>query len=454
MDSRQFDRLSRSLAAVGTRRGLTRLLAAVPLLSGLLAFASSPTTAVANDRRDKQRRHRGDSDGQRRHGTTSRQHAHHDGPHADKKRKKKKGKSHAARPPVSPPPGSPPPPPCPDGTTQCGGRCVDTAGQVICEIFCTDLQTDVANCGECTHQCVRGQVCVGGVCGQNCPLVGFCAANSALPDCCKSGCKNFATDVNNCGGCGTVCSKTADHCTSGVCMCGLGPTCQSGQTCTSGVCRCGLDPACQSGQTCCGDAICRNLSSDPTSCGTCFNACPGLGQPQTVVTCDSGHCLFSCDGNNYDINNDPSDGCEQFDSATNHSKETAAFLGNWSCFDSVTGQISGTIYSDTHLHINHEDTQFARSLPLWWKIRAIGGPCENDLFISLVQTSGTKDRAYDLTLITDLSSGSVPIVNGLALIQLGAGSYTQGTDIYISIARSDLTSNVREKADFGIIFHL
>jgi Stigma-specific protein, Stig1 len=47
------------------------------------------------------------------------------------------------------------PSPCADGTTKCGGACVDT-------------KVDLANCGGCGVACASGEVCSAGNCQSEC----------------------------------------------------------------------------------------------------------------------------------------------------------------------------------------------------------------------------------------------------------------------------------------------
>ena len=72
--------------------------------------------------------------------------------------------------------------------------CAD--GETCCPAGCEDLQTDSANCGECGHACLAGQVCQGGICGVICGS-DFCPA---------------ATEICDEGSC-RACSVCAEGCT-------------------------------------------------------------------------------------------------------------------------------------------------------------------------------------------------------------------------------------------------
>lgn len=63
--------------------------------------------------------------------------------------------------------------------------------------------------------------------------VGPCAEGQT---CCDSGCTDVATDVRNCGFCQRACDMTADNCAAGECRCGAGAACDFINTCTAGSC--------------------------------------------------------------------------------------------------------------------------------------------------------------------------------------------------------------------------
>jgi hypothetical protein len=122
---------------------------------------------------------------------------------------------------------------CAPGLTRCGGACVD-------------LNSDLANCGGCGTVCTAERSCINGFC------LGSCQPGFTL---CPSGCVDLNSDSINCGRCGAICGG------------GDAPyVCQGGQ--------CVLVD-CGGGMEYCGSvALCRDLSSDPEHCGTCFNGCP------------------------------------------------------------------------------------------------------------------------------------------------------------------------------------
>jgi len=77
------------------------------------------------------------------------------------------------------------------------------AGATCCAGACTDVTTDVNNCGACAGA-PGAKVCTG-----------------TTPNCCAGTCTNTKTDVKNCGTCGKVCPPptpgATPTCTNGVC---------------------------------------------------------------------------------------------------------------------------------------------------------------------------------------------------------------------------------------------
>lgn len=81
--------------------------------------------------------------------------------------------------------------------------------QTLCGVSCTDKASDPDNCGACGNVCSTypnmNQTCSGGTCRYTC----FYAHLKNYQDCNKNiadGCEvNIANDDNNCGGCGNVC---------------------------------------------------------------------------------------------------------------------------------------------------------------------------------------------------------------------------------------------------------
>ncbi|MEZ4390403.1 MAG: hypothetical protein R3A48_04845 [Polyangiales bacterium] len=165
------------------------------------------------------------------------------------------------------------------GVCTTGGTCACATGQTNCSGTCRAVATDTNNCGACGRVCTAptgGTVsCTAGSCVQSCPAGqtncgGVCRATGAT---CTSagtgGCANTGTLV--CSGTTTVCSATPR--TSGPCSSPAGGTCTTGGTCT-----------CGTGFTNC-SGTCRNLQTENANCGACGRAC------STGSTCVSGVCV-------------------------------------------------------------------------------------------------------------------------------------------------------------------
>jgi hypothetical protein len=184
-------------------------------------------------------------------------------------------------------------------TFRVSGAC--PSGQVICSGICTDITSDVKNCGRCGNLCHIGEICKHGKC--------VCPSNQTN---CSGYCSDIMKDVMNCGECGNICSN-GSTCEEGECECpsgevdcngnctdinkfvkdvkncgGCGNRCPNGATCKSGKCVCpsGQKCACPQGLTNC-SGYCRNISNDVNNCGKCGFVCGNaLG-----AYCSKGSCL-------------------------------------------------------------------------------------------------------------------------------------------------------------------
>ncbi|MGZ3427106.1 MAG: hypothetical protein ACXVCV_10685 [Polyangia bacterium] len=158
---------------------------------------------------------------------------------------------------------------CASGSCSCNGGPNCTGNQVCCpggatggSGGCFDPSNDPRHCGDCATQCPNGDACVLGHCvatpcnppctnGNSC-VGGECRCNGGGAcgndqTCCADGCKNLASDPQNCNACGKTC-KSGDYCCKGVCTppddnncTGCGQACGGLQTC----CACpGKQPMC------------------------------------------------------------------------------------------------------------------------------------------------------------------------------------------------------------------
>ncbi len=87
-----------------------------------------------------------------------------------------------------------------------------------CGIGCTDLASNINNCGNCDVTCGSNETCEGGSCRCGVTAGSVSAGPACGADtCCGSSCANLSTDINNCGLCGKVCDPS-ESCDGGMCV--------------------------------------------------------------------------------------------------------------------------------------------------------------------------------------------------------------------------------------------
>jgi hypothetical protein len=186
-----------------------------------------------------------------------------------------------------------------------------------CSLVCKDLASDVANCGACGSVCPAGATCNLGVCA--------CMPPNNMG--CNGVCTNTLADTANCGSCNHACAVGAT-CTNGSCVCPgvMGTNCNGtcadiasdpgncggcGLVCTvmGSTCTNGVC-GCTTGATPmnCGGA-CTDLSSDPNNCGGCGKVCPSLN---ATASCTAGKCGFTCNRGFGDCDGLAANACELF----------------------------------------------------------------------------------------------------------------------------------------------
>ncbi|MFO0595081.1 MAG: MopE-related protein [Myxococcaceae bacterium] len=253
---------------------------------------------------------------------------------------------------------------CNSGYANCNGTVGDG-----CEI---NTNSDLANCGACNAPCAPAHasgVCLNGFCGIGACQPNFWNINGSPLDGCEYACAitnggvetcdlldndcdglidegyNLATDVNNCGSCGRVCSApnvTGARCTGGACFVntcvastvdcnlqfvdgcevntsnnpnncgGCGNVCtyaHAAATCVTSTCQLG---ACNAGWSNCNgqspDGCETNIDSNVNACGNCSTVCPN--RPNAARYCALNTCGFSCLPGFIDFDGLSSNGCE------------------------------------------------------------------------------------------------------------------------------------------------
>jgi hypothetical protein len=177
----------------------------------------------------------------------------------------------------------------------CGG---DPANYCSGTGTCADFNSEINNCGGCGNVCSTSDLnataaCVNGTCVVTCDT-GFTDCNGV--------CVHTASDANNCGACGNVCPESNPTCYQGTCRCvGYGgvPDSNGDQTCFidggpagDAVMTCDANEVCLS---CIGGA-CSGPGGQPTACCGGYAWCcnPADGNCPTSVGRPDGYCDDCC----------------------------------------------------------------------------------------------------------------------------------------------------------------
>ena len=178
------------------------------------------------------------------------------------------------------------------GVRTCGVRFKDcnTVATDGCEI---DSFRDANNCGACGNVCAGGPnatgVCVQGKCQLACQAA-YLDCDSNVPGCETNG----ASDLNNCGTCGTTC--TAVGATNAACAAG---------SCISTMCA-SPNRTCKAGPV---DGCETDTSTSVSNCGTCGKQCGAL--PNATPGCAASNCgIGSCNTGYGNCDNAAANGCE------------------------------------------------------------------------------------------------------------------------------------------------
>ena len=257
MATHPFDHLSQTFAAGGSRRGLLRLLANLPL-SGPLALILDDEKAAARRRRQSTRRRRT---------------AHRDRLQAQRQKPKRKPCAPAGQLPNKKRKRC-----CPGLVPDGSGVCVSPSpspSSPPCVPSCAGKDCGPDGCGGSCGSCVGG-TCTAGTC--------LCPSGTKN---CGGACFNIGSDPRNCGDCGRRCHLN-EQCLAGRCTC-VGSNgnlhCGPGQSCCpeAGYCTCTSDPnrfhdvlTCQAETSC---------PTGTTPCIATSNTCIGPGQGGPARAC-------------------------------------------------------------------------------------------------------------------------------------------------------------------------
>jgi hypothetical protein len=221
-------------------------------------------------------------------------------------------------------------------------------------------------------------------------------------------------------------------------------------TCTPPMANCDGNPA---------NGCETNTAADPRNCTACGMVCPGLNTASANVTCNSG-CTFSCQGEHYDVDNDPANGCEVVDNPmNNHTIATSLSEGSRTCTDTDTFTFTGMIPSDSRIHMSPSVSGFDQvsgSAPDFFTIAATGGfTCIDDLSVTLTVTGSASPACYNLTVSTNLITAACQTsTGGTCTITHGSGAYTDGANIGFEVRKTCSVGTVRENASYTVTGHL
>lgn len=282
MDARTFDDLARSVRAPGSRRRLLGLLAAVPMLGGLLILVGQEETTARDRRKRRKNRHR------KRH---------------DPGKHKKKGCRSKSKAKI------------------CAGACGTVKSRKTCgkSVDCGSCACDPA-CSAClvcdptTRTCVPDAAQVGQPCGSVGQICGTDGACRCTPKTCPAD-ANCGTIDDGCGQiirCGPdLCAQPDDPCQEALCQTNV---CTTGPGHDGAVCEAGpadnpcLTRTCQNGSCnlICADCnLCLNLIGGGTQCvasgvGNCTGPCSAQGNCASEEVCTV-NAVISSDGSTVEI---------------------------------------------------------------------------------------------------------------------------------------------------------
>ncbi|MBE2250417.1 MAG: hypothetical protein IAE78_12815, partial [Myxococcus sp.] len=256
----------------------------------------------------------------------------------------------------------------------CNGRDDNCDGQV--DEGASLVTCGVGACRRTVNTCTDGGIIM---CTPGAPISELC--NNIDDDCDGTVDNGFPidNDVNNCGGCGVVCALPNATPTCAMRTCRV-------QTCNSGYANCdGLDPnGCEVA-----------TATDAMNCGGCGTSCM---RPGSVSSCVGGICQFQCAAGFYDLNNDPSDGCEYactFVSATD--LPDLSFV-DANC-DGIDGEVTNGIFVSPSGVDTAAGTRAAPKRTLAAAVTAVVTSGKRDIYVA----TGTYSGSLTLTGVSGLN---------------------------------------------------
>ena len=189
-------------------------------------------------------------------------------------------------------------------------------------------------------------------------------------------------------------------------------------------------------------------------------ATDGAVTGQTVIPTTLAGLEMTCQGENYDVDGDITDGCEAADSPQgNHTETTAADEGEVSDCDTPF-EIDGTMLSDNRVHQDPAVVGFdsaSGSAPDWMSVVGEGNVfCENDPVLNLQVTGSQDPSCYKLTVITDMETYSAQTDDtGLAQInEDSGGQFSDNSTIDFEVQKTCSSASLTEDVSYAITGHL
>ncbi len=214
----------------------------------------------------------------------------------------------------------------------------------------------------------------------------------------------------------------------------------------------------------CTESYCPGATSSPTNCGMCGNVCPGYQQTADNVTCQNGNtCTFSCQGENYDVDNNPANGCEAVDNPQgNHAQASSANDGSVSDCDSggVDFTLTGRILSDKRVHENAAIVGFdatSGSAPDWQYVIGVGHTfCANDVVVTLTINGSSQPSCYQLNVKTDKVSYSCTTggTGQCSINHNSGGQFSDDTPVYFEVSKTCSSATLDENVTYSLTGHL
>jgi hypothetical protein len=168
---------------------------------------------------------------------------------------------------------------------------------------------------------------------------------------------------------------------------------------------------------------------------------------------------YTCEGDNYDVNNDPADGCEINQPLDAHTQASAATVGTGSvsCFN-VSNSFTGVLPSDGRVHMVPAVPGFnavTGSAPEWYTIMATGGAtCGDSISLTMTMSSSTIPDCYEISVVTNVDTYSETTDNtGKATITEPDGAYTDPSAVYFEVQKTCAATS-RDDPTYSVTFTL